>query len=249
MQNLVAETPICLLDVDGKKILQRNIEIFNSLGLNNINVVAGYLKDKINLPGINKIENDAYETTHILHSIMSASDKMNGKTLIAYSDLLFEKEVVEKLLKSDADITLVVDSSMKTSPFRSEKLEEKDVVLVEATHAPIVGDKVVRPERENHILKIGKRISKDSATHEYVGMALFSEKGMQDFKKAYSEAKEKYQEGEFHEASNFSKANFFHLLQEMINNGYKVNSLEIEKGWMEVHTFEDYKRACQMLSR
>ena len=46
---------------------------------------------------------------------------------------------------------------------------------------------------------------------------------------------------------SFDMAHFYDLTQEMIDNGYKVNALEVNGGWSEVHRFEDYKRVCKML--
>jgi phosphoenolpyruvate phosphomutase len=246
MKNLVAESPVCLLDVGGKSILQRNIEIFNSLGINEVNLIVGYLKDKINLVGINRIENDDYQTSHILHSLMKAEDKMKGKVLVAYSDILFEKNIIEQVLKSEADITLVVDSSIKTNLTRENKLNERDIVLVQATHHPIIADKVVRPERDNYLKKIGKKcVEHTDATHEYFGLAFFSAKGIEEFKKSYHQMQ---QSGElFPNGLSLTDGNFYHLIQKMIDQGYLVSVLEIEKGWMEVHTFDDYRRACAML--
>ena len=62
------------------------------------------------------------------------------------------------------------------------------------------------------------------------------------------EAKEKYKDKKFHEAENFDKACFYDLIQEMINNGHKIHAFEIDSGWSEVYTFEDYKRISQILS-
>lgn len=246
-KHLIAETPVCMLDIGGKSILQRNKELLNSLGITDINVITGYLQDKITLEGIHKIENQEYQQTSILHSIMTAKEKLKGKTLLVYSDILFEKEIVEKLLKSTANITLLVDSSVKTSPVRREKLGEQDVVLVKATQAPILGDRVVRPDKENQLLNIGKDLAPEEATHEYIGMALFSEQGIEDFKQQY-EIEQPKNKTPFQGAPSFNLANFFHLIQEMVHQGYKVNVVEIEKGWMEIHTFDDYKRACAMLT-
>jgi phosphoenolpyruvate phosphomutase len=210
--------------------------------------VSGPNSDKINIEGINIIQNKNFENSHILYSIMCAEEKLNGKLLLVYSDILFEKEIIEKLLKSEEDITLVIDGSFKNSKIRQSKKEEHDLVLVKAKHDPVEGERIIRPKRDNPVLKIGKKIGVEEANYEYIGLALFSEKGIEDLKKAYEEEKTTYSEGLFNEAVNFDMANLHDILMRMIQKGYKVSSMEIDKGWSEIHTFEDYKRVSRMIA-
>ncbi|MAG08768.1 phosphoenolpyruvate mutase [Candidatus Woesearchaeota archaeon] len=248
LKPLLQDTPLVMLDVNGKSILQRNVELLKSLGIKDIFVVSGPNSDKINIEGINIIQNKNFENSHILYSIMCAEEKLNGKLLLVYSDILFEKEIIEKLLKSEEDITLVIDGSFKNSKIRQSKKEEHDLVLVKAKHDPVEGERIIRPKRDNPVLKIGKKIGVEEANYEYIGLALFSEKGIEDLKKAYEEEKTTYSEGLFNEAVNFDMANLHDILMRMIQKGYKVSSMEIDKGWSEIHTFEDYKRVSRMIA-
>ena len=49
--------------------------------------------------------------------------------------------------------------------------------------------------------------------------------------------------GRFHEAESLSRAALTDLLQELIDRGHRVTCVDVYKGWMEVDTFEDYRRA------
>ena len=95
------DTPACMLDINGKPILQRSVELLNSCGISDVNVIVGYCGGKINVEGINKVENPEFGETKVLHSIMQVQEKMQNKTLIVFSDILFEKEVVERFIKKD----------------------------------------------------------------------------------------------------------------------------------------------------
>ena len=46
---------------------------------------------------------------------------------------------------------------------------------------------------------------------------------------------------------DFNKADFSDFLQELINKGIQVDSMEISRGWTEVRTFDDYKKVSEML--
>ncbi|MES4786292.1 MAG: hypothetical protein C4294_11265 [Nitrospiraceae bacterium] len=93
------------------------------------------------------------------------------------------------------------------------------------------------------MLKIGQHLPHDQAHGEFIGMAMFSEKGIEAFKQAYRDALKKYETKGFHEAGSFAKASFTDMIQELIDRGHTVNCVPIFKGWMEVDSFEEYQQA------
>ncbi|MFC2048877.1 isocitrate lyase/phosphoenolpyruvate mutase family protein [Elusimicrobiota bacterium] len=241
LQEICKEIPQVMLDINGKSLLQRNIEILTSLNIKDINVVVGYLADKVNIAEINKIVNPQYREKHILHSIFSAEGVLNSRTLLIYGDILFDRYLTEKLLNAKGDIVLAVDGNYKTTNIRNKKLD-----MVQAEFDTTGGVRKLEVKRDNPVKKIGKKLSEEEANFEFIGLAKFSEKGIKDFKDTFAAAKEKYAGGRFQEAESFDMAHFYDLIQEMIENGYHVNALEVSGGWTEVHGFEDYKRACSM---
>jgi phosphoenolpyruvate phosphomutase len=49
--------------------------------------------------------------------------------------------------------------------------------------------------------------------------------------------------GRVHESASLRKAKLTDLLQEVIRRGHTVTSVGVYQGWLEVDTFDDYKRA------
>ena len=49
LRPLTANIPKCMVNLFGKSILKRQIDIFQKLGIDDISVVTGYCDDKINL--------------------------------------------------------------------------------------------------------------------------------------------------------------------------------------------------------
>jgi phosphoenolpyruvate phosphomutase len=240
--SILVDTPIAMLDINGTSILQRNIDIMRSLGIRDITVIGGYNIEKINVDGVNFIENKDYKNTHHMHSVMLAEKELTDKTLIVFSDIVFERDIIEKLLKTENDITVVIDKSYKTS-----KVRKPDIDLVTAKYEPIVEGRVISSERDNPILKIGKNISKDKANYEFVGIALFSKKGIEILKKEYNELIKNPPES-LPEAKDVNMVTLNDMLQILIDKGYKVSSMEINTGWSEVHNLDDYKRVSNMLA-
>jgi phosphoenolpyruvate phosphomutase len=243
LKSLLQDRPLAMLDLHGKSLLQRNVELLNNMGLQDINIIVGPHAEKVDVEGVKLIKKEDYTKTNLLSSIMTAEKYMDMKTLIVFSDLLFEKEIVEKLLKSNADITLVIDRSYKNSP---NKKKFRDLII--AKHEPVVGERSMSLRKDNPLLKIGRNISKDEANYEFIGMILFSKKGVQIFKEEHQKAKKEYGSKPFYEAESIDQADLTDMIQYLIDKGHKISSVEVNTGWMEINTFEDYKKACELLA-
>lgn len=234
-KDLLKDIPVAMLDVNGKPVLQRAVENLNNIGLQNISVISGYQGDKICLKEIEKIENPDYQNSGIMGSILMAADKnLAEKNLIIYSDILFDKDIVDKLLKSASDIVLVIDSS-----YQENRFPKKDLDLVTAKYLPTKEERFISCRQSNQILKIGKSIPRAEANYEFTGMALLSKKGVEIMKTEHEKLKQKNPGKVF---------GFIDVIQKAIDSGFIVDAVEIHGGWTEIKNFEDYKRACRLLA-
>jgi len=242
LEALLQDRPLAMLDINGKSLLQRNIETLNKSKLYDISVIRGYKKDEFDVEGVTYFDNPKYQSEHILSSIMCAEEKMDCKTLIIYSDILFEHWLIERLKSQNSDFIIVVDNSFKKTLMRNKKL---DLVVTKETLPS--GNRILTYDRLYEVEKIGKTIPEDTASAEFVGIAMFSEKGIKIFKKEYYNALEEYKNKPFYEAENIFQASLEDMLQHLINLGYKVEAMQVNSGWMEIHTFDNYKYACSVV--
>jgi phosphoenolpyruvate phosphomutase len=181
-----------------------------------------------------------WQDTGELHSIMCAASSYDGRTLVAYADILFDAGVVQQLLASTADITLLVDTG-----FAQRRLEEtRQVDLVTVDRPP--ARRVLNGAQGRKVLQIGKNLEPDGSNAEFCGIALFSADGFELLKSVYADVSST--EGRFHEAESIARASLTDLLQEVIDRGHTVSCTETSGGWMEIRSFEDYMLAGQMCS-
>jgi NDP-sugar pyrophosphorylase family protein len=103
----------------------------------------------------------------------------------------------------------------------------------------------LRPENDE-VIKIGKNISPDEMTHEFIGIAKFSKEGARKLIQIYEDLVENH-EGRFHESDNLDMASDTDILQELIDRGIKVSIYETNGGWIEIHTEKDIKIAEDIL--
>lgn len=229
IEPLNEDIPKCLLDVKGKTILERQIENIRSCGINDIIIIKGYKQELIDIPDVKYYINPDFENNGIVTSLFFAEKEMNTDFIFLYSDIIFDKRLLEKLLKNNADVCLVADLDWKKRYDERVKLSTGEVELIEV--------------RNDYITKIGKNINPKKGHGEFIGLAMFSKKGAETLKKCYKNSLKRYKNKRFHESPSIIKAYFTDIIQEIIDNDFQVHHLDVYGDWIEIDTFEDYRKA------
>ena len=229
--------PKCMLNFNGKTLIQRQIETLRSTGINDIVVVKGYMEEKIQLPDVKYYINEDYANTNMVETLFTAEEEMNDDILVCYADILYDKKVVEKILSSNVDIGVTVDNEYWD--YWKKRLEKPE----EDTESLVIDD-------YGKIIELGDtNCSLDKAKVRYVGLIKFSKKGVEILKKVYHDNREKYfsSDSSWMRSKSFKKAYMTCMLQAIIDAGYRVDPIVIIKGWMEFDTVEDYEKANEWL--
>jgi phosphoenolpyruvate phosphomutase len=235
---LTQDKPKCMLEVRGKSLLEHQVATLNATGVKEIAVVRGYQKQAVDVPGLRYYDNDAWAEGGEVDSLLKAKPELGGRTVILFGDILFDEGVLEKALKSEADVTMVVDRAWTDQ--QGDLPGKPDLV----TLADSGSDNKTRflGAGAEPVLKTGSKLGSE-AHAEFIGMLVLSPEGTQRLKDLYGQLVESAPSGAFHEAESFQRAALTDLLQEMINRGDSVSAVSIYKGWSEVDTFDDYRRA------
>ena len=235
--------PKSMFKIAGKTLLDWQISALNSNNLTNITVITGYKGREMKGEGITFQENKKYKKGSELHSLMEARKKMASGFIMLYSDILFEENIMSKILTCQEDIVLVVDNTMQYHAPEANKIQ--DFVISKNKHLPT--RRKISFACENIISKIGSKLNPETATHEFIGLAKFTKTGAEQLLQTYEDCVKNYH-GKFQEADDISQFKFTDLIQEMIDRGYVANFLEIHKGWLEIHRAEDIDLANHFLS-
>lgn len=240
---LIEDRPKAMLEIKGQTILERQIHALNDCGVKDVVVVRGYRKEQINLPNVRYYDNDRFAETGELVSLFLAEAEMSGRFLFLYSDIIFDPAILEKLLKSQADISIVVDRAWGDHTHTQEEIRAKKPDLVITHQPPQTGYRFLPAAEGTALVRIGQHLSPDEADGEFVGLAMFSEEGARLLRTVYHQTHQRAHTRSFHEADSLEKAAFTDLLQEIVDRGGTVACVDIYKGWLEIDTFEDYRRA------
>lgn len=230
------DQPVCMLPIGGKTLLDRQLDTLRSCGVSDILVVGGYAGSSIRADGATLLQNPDYKDTGVVHTLLTARRAIKGRFVMAYSDIIFDRAIVERLLASPHDITLVIDRGYRSLPPRGKRL---DLVVAPQEDA---SSRKLGPQDFKPVQKLGRNIDRDKAGYEFIGMAFFREDGWEAFSRAWEKALADFADRPFYESPNARKADFNDLIQYLIDQDQPVYGLEIEHGWSEIHSKEDYAR-------
>ena len=229
------DRPKCLVEVNGRSILERQIAAYRKAGVDEICVIRGYRSADIALPGIRYFENPDYRTNNILASLFFAEEAMPGGFYFSYSDIVFRPEVVKTLVASPADYGLIVDRKW------ADTYEGRDQHPISEAELAHVVDGTVRA--------LGKRVVPTDRAHgEFIGLAKFSPKAVEVMRREYhSLAKQLGNQNPFGTAPRFEVAYLTDLLNHLIALGEVMHPVDIQGGWREIDTTQDLERAKQIV--
>ncbi len=236
---LVTDKPKAMLDVKGKSILERQVDALHQTGVRQIAVVRGYKKEQMVLPNVKFYDNDAFEDSGELESLLRAGAELSGAAIVLYGDILFDRGILERLLRSGDDITIVCDRSW---PDNRSGREASGADLVVETPTPRRHHRFLEDEQVVRVAEIGAKVDPARATAEFIGMAKLSARGCQILDEVYRELRDRG-DGPLHESPSLRKAKLTDWLQEVIRRGHTVASVGVYQGWLEVDTFDDYRKA------
>jgi phosphoenolpyruvate mutase len=237
-----SEGPKSLIPVAGKPILEHQLESIRKAGLKRTVIVRGHEGGQFDAyatdENLSFSDNPRYLETHSLSSLMAAAEHMDQGFVVIVSDILFEHEILSRLVRSGKDIVLAIDNSYT---YHKHYIDKKlDMVVSRKSFDSQL--RSLRRESMTELVRIGKNIDTDLADYEFIGMAYFSEEGARALRTVYDKLLGA-SDGPFHEAASFAHADITDMLQELINRGYLVHSVEATKGWREIHSRQDIEVA------
>jgi len=230
LRPLTNKIPKCMVKLFDKTILKYQIDVFRSCKINDITVVTGYEADKIKMEGVNFLHNQNYDTTNMVETLFCAKEKLTENVIISYGDIIFEKQVLQKLINSNWDSSVIIDNQWKK--YWQMRFEN-----------PLDDVESLRIDENGLITNIGMKVnSLEEIQGQYIGLMKFKNEGVKNLKKIYEKAKLKSVKGVnlLNENIPFEKSYMTDLIQAMINEGVKINAVKITNGWLELDSIDDY---------
>lgn len=231
LRPLTNNTPKCLVNLFGKSLLQQQIETFRSCKIDDISVVTGHLNQMINFENITYFQNPNFKTTNMVETLFCAKEKLTNSVIVSYGDIIFEKNVLQKLIDSNDDISVVIDKNWKKyweMRFDNPLNDIESLIL-----------------DDGYISNIGQKVNSfDKIQGQYIGLMKFQNEGMSFLLDFYENAKKKSKDERVNILNSnlpFEKSYMTDLLQGLINAGCKIKAVPVNNGWLELDSYHDYE--------
>lgn len=238
LRPLTKDRPKGMIEIAGKSLIQHQIETFQKFNIKEIFIVTGYLGNKINFKDVSYFNNEKYDTTNMVETLFCAKEILTEEVIVSYGDIIFEGKVLQKLIESVHDLTVVVDINWKKyweMRFDNPLSDAESLVL----------------DSERFIQSIGQKVNNISEIQgQYIGLMKFQGKGLEDLKKIYQQAKKQSISGSnvLNHNVKFEKSYMTDFLQALISSGLQIKSVPIKNGWLEVDSINDYELYQKMIN-
>ena len=226
LRPLTADKPKPLVELAGKSMLERNVETLSAAGVTDQVVVTGYEADQIEAMGYETVHNPIYDETDMVYSLFQAREQFTGEQdlLISYGDIVYTEGIVEALLACDAPVCVVVDREWRDL----WELRFED---------PLKDAETLRMDDEGRITEIG---SEPSGYEEIEGQYIGLISVRRDYVEAFGEYYDELSGGG--EGLERSSVEMTHFIQHLVDEGWRVQGVPVEGGWVEVDTLEDLEQ-------
>ena len=223
--------PKCLVEIDGRSLLDRQLDVLNSENVDPIIVVGGYRAEMLRRDNIKLHINPLFSETNMVWTLFCAEDDLDGEMILSYGDIVYSRDILRSLLKSEADIAVAIDLDWE-SYWRTRNDD------------PLDDAETLKISSDGRILEIGQKPkSLKEIEGQYMGVMKFSAKGVALMSKVYHDANKT---GDLC-GKPVKKAYMTDLLQAMIDLGYRVDAVPVHGGWIEVDTVQDLIKEYNIL--
>jgi choline kinase len=172
--HLVDERPKCLIDFNGRTLLDRQLDTLEATGVREAVVVTGFHDDRVEEalakrsggPKVRTIYNPFYKVADNTGSLYMARQELSGDCLVWNGDTLVSNALMRRVVGNDRPgICVTID--------RKESYDEDDMKVV---------------EEGGRLKAIGKRLELSIVNAESIGLLAFRAGGAERFREAIEHA-------------------------------------------------------------
>lgn len=217
--------PKSLIKINNKSILKRQIDLLRKSKIKEIGIIKGFKSSMINFKNIKYFYNRNYKKNEQLDSLFTAKKWFTDDLIVLFSDIIYEDSILNKIIKSKHDFTIVVQKNWK------KKYKDR------FDHPISQADKVF--VKDNKIKDIGKKLSYNKTNGEFLGIFKISKNNCKIILQEYELLKKTKKTVKL-QIHNF----FRHLIKKKID----IKPTYVDAKYMEIDTYNDFKIAKEMFN-
>jgi L-glutamine-phosphate cytidylyltransferase len=172
--HMVDDKPKCLIDFNGRTLLDRQLDTLEACGVHDAVVVTGFHDELVEQaiaarsggPRVRTVFNPFYKVADNTGSLFMAREELTGDCLVWNGDTLVSRELMRRVVANDrGGICVTID--------RKDSYDDDDMKVV---------------EEGGGLKAIGKRLPAGTVNAESIGLLAFRSGGAEQFREAIDRA-------------------------------------------------------------
>lgn len=228
MERLGDHRPKCLIELQGKPLIERQTAALRRGGVDEIGVVRGYRAEMIAYPGLSYFANERWAETNMVMSLAAAADWLrSGPVVVSYADIFYRSELIRSLIHARGRLVISYDRAWRR--LWTRRFDD-----------PLADAETFRIDRDGRLLEIGgKTASIGDIQGQYMGLLKFTPEAWNAVEALLSTLT----------AAERDRLDMTGMLRRLIaGNQLPINTLGIDGHWGEIDKPEDAalyeKMAC-----
>ena len=155
--------PKCLVELDGRPLLDRQLAALRAGGARDIGIVRGYRKDMLNDPALSYFDNERWSQTNMVMSLACAAEWLRaGPVIVSYADIFYRGELIRGLVGAPG--ALVISYDRRWRELWTRRFAD-----------PLSDAETFRIDARGRLLEIGgKTADIDDIQGQYMGLLKFT---------------------------------------------------------------------------
>ncbi|MCA9408038.1 MAG: phosphocholine cytidylyltransferase family protein [Candidatus Omnitrophica bacterium] len=224
LKGFTEDCPKCLNKVGNTTLLACQLAALNVDKIKEIILVTGYRAATLETFGYKTYHNPIWADTNMVSSLLCAKVEFNDALVVSYSDIIYEQNIVQKLVQQTEDIVVVYDRNWQSlwEQRFDNPLDDAESFIIDET---------------GRIKDIGRKgCSLSDIQGQYTGLLRFSPKALTWIVEYTNHLTKEV----------LYKLDMTTLLRSLIEQGYPIFGMPISGGWCEIDTTTDLTLANRM---
>jgi choline kinase len=212
------ERPKCLLELDGRPLLEWQMHALRAAGLDEVGIVRGYRGELLEGRAERLFDNPRWRESNMVSSLACAAEWLReAPCLVSYADIFYAPQTPAALVPADGDVAIAYDP-------RWRELWERRFA------DPLDDAESFRLDRDGWLVEVGRRPGcVEEIEGQYMGLLRFTPAGWAAAERVRAELS-----GERRERLDMTS-----LLDLMLARGVRVRAVACAGEWGEVDRVED----------
>jgi len=172
MKALTDDRPKCMVELQGRALIDWQIDALRTGGIDEIAVVTGYRREALLSRRLVEFHNAHWETTNMVSSLACAHEWLeSAPCIVSYSDIFYSPAAVRSLVDSHADMAITYDVNWR-------------LLWTGRFGDPLLDAETFRIGPDGSVLEIGnKPASVEDVQGQYMGLLRFTPSAWKEIQK------------------------------------------------------------------